>query len=67
MVPGYAGIPDNEYPVISISDNLSVGSSPVKISLLESVSDADNLSAAIVSTVEVEDPLFFLPESRDMI
>ena len=48
--------PDNEYPVISISDNLSVGSSPVKISLLESVSDADNLSAAIVSTVEVEDP-----------
>ena len=43
--------PDNEYPVISISDNLSVGSSPVKISLLESVSDADNLSAAIVSTV----------------
>lgn len=67
MVPGYAGIPDNEYPVIFISDNLSVGSSPVKISLLESVSDADNLSAAIVSTVKVEDPLFFLPESRDMI
>ena len=54
--PAMPVFPDNEYPVISISDNLSVGSSPVKISLLESVSDADNLSAAIVSTVEVEDP-----------
>lgn len=54
--PAMPVFPDNEYPVISISDNLSVGSSPVKISLLESVSDADNLSAAIVSTVKVEDP-----------
>lgn len=54
--PAMPVFPDNEYPVISISDNLSVGSSPVKISLLESVSDADNLSAAVVSTVKVEDP-----------
>lgn len=54
--PAMPVFPDNEYPVISISDNLSVGSFPVKISLLESVSDADNLSAAIVSTVKVEDP-----------
>ena len=54
--PAMPVFPDNEYPVISISDNLSVGSSPVKISLLESVSDADNLSAALVSTVKVEDP-----------
>lgn len=46
---------DNEAPVIALADELSVGEEPVKVSLLEVVSDADNLSAAIVSTVEVED------------
>lgn len=46
---------DNEAPVIALADELSVGEEPVKVSLLEVVSDADNLSAAIVSTAEVED------------
>lgn len=47
--------PDNEAPVITLPDQLSVGREPVTISLLEAVTDADNLSAAIVSAVEVED------------
>lgn len=47
--------PDNEAPVIALPDRLSIGREPVKISLLEAVTDADNLSASIVSAVEVED------------
>lgn len=46
---------DNEAPVIALPDRLSIGREPVKISLLEAVTDADNLSASIVSAVEVED------------
>lgn len=53
--PALPVFPDNEAPVIALADELSVGEEPVKVSLLEVVSDADNLSAAIVSTVEVED------------
>lgn len=53
--PALPVFPDNEAPVIALPDRLSIGREPVKISLLEVVSDADNLSAAIVSTVEVED------------
>lgn len=53
--PALPVFPDNEAPVIALADELSVGEEPVKVSLLEAVSDADNLSAAIVSTVEVED------------
>ena len=41
--------------VIALPDRLSIGREPVKISLLEAVTDADNLSASIVSAVEVED------------
>lgn len=53
--PALPVFPDNEAPVIALPDRLSIGREPVKISLLEAVTDADNLSAAIVSTVEVED------------
>lgn len=53
--PALPVFPDNEAPVIALADELSVGEEPVKVSLLEAVSDADNLSAAIVSTAEVED------------
>lgn len=53
--PALPVFPDNEEPVIAMADELSVGDEPVKVSLLEAVSDADNLSAAIVSTAEVED------------
>lgn len=53
--PALPVFPDNEAPVIALADELSVGEEPVKVSLLEVVSDADNLSAAIVSTAEVED------------
>lgn len=53
--PALPVFPDNEAPVIVLADELSVGEEPVKVSLLEAVSDADNLSAAIVSTAEVED------------
>lgn len=53
--PALPVFPDNEVPVIALADELSVGEEPVKVSLLEAVSDADNLSAAIVSTAEVED------------
>ncbi len=53
--PALPVFPDNEAPVIALPDRLSVGREPVKISLLEAVTDADNLSASIVSAVEVED------------
>lgn len=53
--PALPVFPDNEAPVIALPDRLSIGREPVKISLLEAVTDADNLSAAIVSTAEVED------------
>lgn len=53
--PALPVFPDNEAPVIALADELSVGEEPVKVSLLEVVSDADNLSASIVSAVEVED------------
>lgn len=53
--PALPVFPDNEAPVIALPDRLSIGREPVKISLLESVTDADNLSASIVSAVEVED------------
>lgn len=53
--PALPVFPDNEAPVIALPDRLSIGREPVKISLLEAVTDADNLSASIVSAVEVED------------
>lgn len=53
--PALPVFPDNEAPVIALADELSVGEEPVKVSLLEAVTDADNLSASIVSAVEVED------------
>lgn len=53
--PALPVFPDNEAPVIALPDRLSIGCEPVKISLLEAVTDADNLSASIVSAVEVED------------
>lgn len=53
--PALPVFPDNEAPVIALPDRLSIGREPVKISLLEAVADADNLSASIVSAVEVED------------
>ena len=37
--------PDNEAPVIALPDRLSIGREPVKISLLEAVTDAVDLSA----------------------
>lgn len=54
--PALPVFPDNEAPVIALPDRLSIGREPVKISLLEAVTDADNLSASIVSAVEVENP-----------
>lgn len=53
--PALPVFPDNEAPVIALPDRLSIGRESVKISLLEAVTDADNLSASIVSAVEVED------------
>lgn len=53
--PALPVFPDNEAPVIALPDRLSIGREPVKISLLKAVTDADNLSASIVSAVEVED------------
>lgn len=53
--PALPVFPDNEAPVIALPDRLSIGREPVKISLLEAVTDADNLSASIESAVEVED------------
>ena len=53
--PAMPVFPDNEAPVIAIADELTVADEPMKLSLLEAVTDADNLSAAIVSTVAVED------------
>lgn len=54
--PAMPLFPDLAGPEITLPDEWTLGREPVEISLLSAVTDADNLSAAIVSTVEVDDP-----------